>query len=153
VIETSAGVVGLFATTLLAGVVSGVVPVINGELALIGAVLLVTDLPTAIALAVLMSIGQMIAKAVLYQAARRAADVGRRGTLSAKIDRARAAAERWRSKPHAITLISSITGLPPFYLVTLVAGAIKLRFHTFLALGLAGRVIRFSAISVGTVAW
>jgi membrane protein YqaA with SNARE-associated domain len=145
--ESLAGTVGIYAATLIVGVVSGLVPVVNGELYLISAVIITYDPTTGIVLAVLLAIGQMIAKVVLYQAARRAGDAGH-GRFHAKIERARAKVAQWRDKPLALTFVSSIVGLPPFYLVTLVAGIVKVRFVTFLWLGLVGRTIRFLAIAL-----
>jgi membrane protein YqaA with SNARE-associated domain len=143
---------GVFAATLIVGVVSGLVPVVNSEIYLVGAVVVTRDLGTALALAALLSVGQITAKAVLYQTARRATNASRRGKLAAKIDRARAVAAKWKSKPLTVIAISSVTGLPPFYVVSLVAGMIEVRFRTFIALGLAGRLVRFTTIAVIVVA-
>ena len=59
---------------------------------------------------------------------------------------------RWRDKPLLVTFASAVIGLPPFYLVTLVAGVAGLRLRTFLWLGTLGRAIRFFAIAL-TVAY
>ena len=138
---------GIYAATLIVGVVSGLVPVINGELYLISALLITVDPITGFTLAVLLAIGQMIAKVILYQAARRASSAGH-GRFHAKIEKARAKVAAWRGKPLTLTFVSSIVGLPPFYLVTLVAGIVEVRFFTFLWLGLVGRTIRFTAIAL-----
>jgi membrane protein YqaA with SNARE-associated domain len=140
--------VALFAATLVAGAVSAVVPVVNAEVYLVGVVLATGDLPTAIALAVVIAVGQMIGKSTLYQAALHTANAGRRGKLGPKIERAREAAKRWRSKPYLITFVSAAVSLPPFYLVTLAAGVLEVRFRMFVALGLAGRTIRFVTVAV-----
>ena len=42
--------------------------------------------------------------------------------------------------------ISAFTGLPPFYLVSIAAPALGVSFRTFLAVGLAGRLLRFGAL-------
>jgi len=138
---------GIYAATLIVGVVSGLVPVVNGELYLISALLITVDPITGITLAVLLAIGQMIAKVILYQAARRASNVGH-GRFHAKIEKARAKVAAWRGRPLTLTFVSSIVGLPPFYLVTLVAGIVEVRFFTFVWLGLVGRTIRFLAIAL-----
>jgi len=143
---------GIFAATLIVGVLSGLVPIVNGEIYLIGVLMVTRDWPSALALAALMSVGQMIAKAVLYQAALKATNASRRGRFANKIDKARATAAKWKDKPLLVTAISSVTGLPPFYLVTLVAGMIQVRFRTFMALGLAGRLVRFTTIAAIVVA-
>ena len=42
--------------------------------------------------------------------------------------------------------ISAFTGLPPFYLVSVAAPALGVPFRTFLAVGLAGRLLRFGVL-------
>ena len=39
-----------------------------------------------------------------------------------------------------------MTGVPPFYLTVLAAGAMMIRFPAFLAIGSAGRLVRFAVI-------
>ena len=52
------------------------------------------------------------------------------------------------ASPEAAPLIgvSALTGLPPFYLVSIAAPALGVRFGTFLAMGLAGRLLRFAVL-------
>ena len=147
-VETIVAACGIYVGTLAIGVVSGLVPVVNGELYLIGVVLLAGAPGPAIALAILVGLGQMIAKVILYKAAHGATALGRDSKLGHKIERARAKVEKWQDKPLAITFVSALTGLPPFYIVTLLAGALGVRFRTFLVLGIVGRVVRFVAIAL-----
>ncbi|MBA3391585.1 MAG: VTT domain-containing protein [Deltaproteobacteria bacterium] len=140
--------VGIYLASLVIGVVSGVIPVVNAELYLIGVVLLGNSVPGAIVLGTLVALGQMIAKAGLYQAARGAGNAGKRSKLGDKIEKARARLERWKSKPLTITFVSAVTGLPPFFLVSLVAGLLEVRFVTFCVLGFVGRTIRFVTIAL-----
>ena len=39
-----------------------------------------------------------------------------------------------------------MTGVPPFYAVSFMAGALRLSAAAFLAIGTTGRVIRFTAV-------
>lgn len=146
--ESIVEALGIYGATLVIGVLSGLIPIVNGELFLLGAIrLLADDLPGAIFVAVLMAIGQMIAKIVLYQAARKATDLGT-GRFAEKLRKARVKVEKWRSKPLTILFVSAVLGLPPFYLVTLVAGILEVRFVAFLWIGLTGRLIRFIALAL-----
>ena len=147
-LESIVSAVGIYAGTLVVGVLSGLLPVINGEIFLIGAVLLSGEVGPAIALALLVAVGQMLAKLVLYKAARGATELGKANKIGAKIESARARVAKWQDKPLAVTFISAVTGLPPFYLVTLLAGALGVRFSTFMVLGLVGRVVRFVALAL-----
>lgn len=145
--------VGIYLATLIIAVLSGLVPLVNGELYLVAAVLLVGAPAPALALALLVAVGQMIAKVVLYYTARGASELGRATRLGAKLERARALAHRWRRKPLTVLFASAVTGLPPFYLVSLLAGVLEIRIGTFLLLGTAGRVLRFGALALVVLYW
>lgn len=147
-LDSIVAALGIYAGTLVVGVLSGLVPIVNGELFLIGVVLLTGQLWPALALAVLVAVGQMIAKVILFKAAHGATELGKESRLGRKIEAARAKIDKWREKPLAITFVSALTGLPPFYIVTLLAGALGVRFKTFLILGIIGRVIRFVALAL-----
>jgi membrane protein YqaA with SNARE-associated domain len=153
VIDSIEASVGIYLATLIISVLSGLVPVVNGELYLIAAILVTGDPVVALVLAVIVAIGQMIAKIGLYFAARGATELGRSTRLGAKLERAQLLVERWRGKPLTLLSISAVTGLPPFYLVCLVAGVVRIRFATFLVIGLAGRVIRFVALALIVLYW
>jgi membrane protein YqaA with SNARE-associated domain len=146
-VDSLVGALGIYAATLVAGVASGLIPVINGELYLIGVVLLAPSTLAAVALALLLSVGTMVAKIILYQTARGATQLGH-GRVARGLERARSRMERWREKPLIVTFVSSITGLPPFYLVTLAAGMLEIPLWTFVGLGFVGRVIRFVTIAL-----
>jgi membrane protein YqaA with SNARE-associated domain len=149
VIESLQGA-GIYAGSFVVAVISGIVPVVNAELYLIGVVLALGRTSEALVLAVIVALGQMISKATLYQAALGATCVGRRKSakLDAKITRAREYAERWKTKPLSVTFVSATAGLPPLYLVSLVAGLLGVRFRAFVAVGFAGRTLRFATIAV-----
>lgn len=148
VLDSIVAALGIYAGTLAVGVLSGLVPVINGELYLIGVVLLTGQVWPAILLAVLVAIGQMIAKVVLYKAAHEAGSVGKTSKVGKKIEKWRAKIVKWQDKPLAITFVSALTGLPPFYVITLLAGVLGVRFRTFMILGIIGRLVRFVAIAL-----
>ena len=138
-----------FAASFAVAIISGLVPVVNAELYLVGVVLAVGGIPEALLLAVIVALGQMVAKIVMYQAALRATNLGKRSPrLEPKIEKARAYVEKWRSKPLSVTFVSATLGLPPFYLVSLVAGMLQVPFRAFFIVGLIGRTLRFATIAV-----
>lgn len=51
-----------------------------------------------------------------------------------------------------ITFLSALVGLPPFAILAVLAGQLRMSLALFLALGLAGRWLRFSAV-LGGAAW
>jgi membrane protein YqaA with SNARE-associated domain len=133
----------LYAATFLMGLVSGTVPfVINLEIYLLGvAALSKAPAPAIVGLA---AAGQMLAAYLLYLAGR--------GVLGAKFVRwkrreaAVKAFERYRAHSLALVAVSSITGIPPFYGVSLAAGTVRFPMARFLIVGTIGRVIRFTLV-------
>ena len=137
------------AARLGSSIVSGLVPVVNAEVLLVAATVSgVVGEPWLVATVV--TLGQMIAKAGLYFAARWAPHL--------LPERARAALQRGTAYveqyPNAVfTLVggSAVVGLPPFYAVTLASGALSVPFVPYLLLGTVGRALRFGALAWATV--
>lgn len=139
---------GSYAGAFVVCLVSGLIPIINAEIFLIGVVALTAPSHPEIAIIVLMgTIGQMVAKAASYWAARGAVDV----TIKKYDDKLTKWRDKFtRSEPglSAFILASSFIGLPPFFVITLLAGLFKIPFLRFLIIGSIGRYARF-----GLVAW
>jgi len=130
----------LFGLTFL----SGFVPLVNAEACILSTALLVPAAPP-LAVALAATLGQMSAKALLYLAGR--------GVLRLPLARRAAGLERAASslhgrRGHALVFASAVTGLPPFYVISLAAGLIGVRLTTFLLLGSGGRFLRFAALAV-----
>jgi membrane protein YqaA with SNARE-associated domain len=133
----------LYAVTFLMAFVSGVVPfVLNIELYLVAvAALSRAPAPPIVGLAVA---GQMCAKCVLYLAGK--------GVLKSRFirwERREAAAkafEKYRNHSLALVGFSAVTGFPPFYGISLLAGAVRLPLEWFLVVGTLGRVVRFTVV-------
>jgi membrane protein YqaA with SNARE-associated domain len=137
---------GLYGGTLVACFVAGLVPVVNAELFLVGvSVWAVTSTAQLPLLAACAAVGQMTAKVLLYYAGMGVFELPR-GRFRERLERARSKIERWRRRPYLIYAISASVGLPPFYLVSLAAGALRIGFRAFCAIGLAGRFVRFAVI-------
>lgn len=137
---------GIYGGTLVVCFVSGLVPVVNAELFLIGLTsVAVTSTAQLPALVVCAAVGQMTAKVILYYAGMGMLELPR-GRYKAKLDDARARIDGWRRRKYLIFAISATVGLPPFYVVSLVAGALNIGFSSFCAIGLAGRTLRFAVI-------
>ena len=100
-------------------------------------------------LVLLVTSGHMAGKCVLYLVMSRALRVRWLPSVESL--------ERWRQKVgvggrRALTLIflSASLGMPPFYLVTLAAGAFHIGFRGFVVAGTLGRLARFSALSAAS---
>jgi membrane protein YqaA with SNARE-associated domain len=129
----------LFFVALSGAVVSSLVPLVNAELLLIG--LAVASPAAAPVLVVVMAAGQMAGKSILFLGGGRLT----RSTLESRLARWRLDGRTGRARAPLIG-ISAFTGLPPFYLVSIAAPALGVPFRTFLAVGLAGRLLRFGAL-------
>jgi membrane protein YqaA with SNARE-associated domain len=129
----------IFFVALSGAVVSSLVPLVNAELLLIG--LAVASPSAAPLLVVVMAAGQMVGKSVLFLGGGRLTP----SSLESRLARWRLDGRTRRARAPLIG-ISAFTGLPPFYLVSIAAPALGVSFRTFLAVGLAGRLLRFGAL-------
>ncbi|MEI6668305.1 MAG: hypothetical protein WCP29_09135 [Acidobacteriota bacterium] len=130
--------------TLIVAFVSGFVPFVNIEVYMVVAGALMADNFPVWTLGVVAGFGQMIAKSMLFWGANSTANsrVVRRFT-PARID---ALTTRMRGMRPSIlngfNFMSAFVGLPPFLLVNILAGVIRMRFWHFYATGLVGRSLR-----------
>jgi membrane protein YqaA with SNARE-associated domain len=136
----------LCAFVVLVATVSSLLPVSPVEVLLIA---LSASLPPSLLLPVTMlaTLGHMAAKTVIY--------LGSRTTVPALPARQRAALDRVRAllvrrrRVRLLTvLVSAIGGVPPFYLVTVCCGVLRLPLRDFLVAGTVGRGLRFAALAL-----
>jgi len=146
VIDSLAGELGLYVGTFVVCFVAGLVPLVNAELYLIGVTTMVVSSPSPLpAVVLLAALGQMTAKVLLYYVAQGALELpGQRHRE--RIARARVRMAKWQDKPKWVLFVSALLGLPPFYLVSLAAGALRIGIRTFCVLGMIGRIVRFAVI-------
>ncbi|MDT0331278.1 hypothetical protein [Nocardiopsis lambiniae] len=131
---------------------AGLVPVLNIEVYLLGAVAL-TDDGALVAMAVAAGLGQTLGKLPYYYAGR--------GTLSAPWLRRRTEtpgkwterAARWRRRAEerplwgvGLLALSSFASIPPFMVVSVLAGVVRMNVVLFSVVTLATRTARFLII-------
>jgi membrane protein YqaA with SNARE-associated domain len=89
--------------------------------------------------------GQMAGKSIVYWTGRSGAS---RCTprMMARVDRWRDRMARARVGATGLIFLSSAVGVPPFFVITAVAGAVRISFPRFLLAGTAGRLLRFGAL-------
>jgi membrane protein YqaA with SNARE-associated domain len=138
---------GLYTATFVVCLLAGLIPLINAEVYLVGIIAVgAVGSPSALpAIVLLAALGQMVAKIILYYAALGALELPG-GRTQAKIAATRARLDRWRRRPTWVLAVSSTVGLPPFYLVSLAAGALQIRLRTFVTIGMIGRVVHFGVV-------
>jgi membrane protein YqaA with SNARE-associated domain len=73
--------------------------------------------------------------------------------------KAQARLETWRTRTHerpvltgGLVFLSAFSGFPPFAIVAVLAGQLRMSLTMFFGLGLVGRWLRFSAV-LGGAAW
>lgn len=135
---------GLHAGTFVFCALSGFLPFMNSEVFLlyVGSTASPADLPGLVFVAAL---GQMSAKSFLYFGGRGALKLPG-GRCPSRIDALRARLSGGRRTTGGLTFVSALTGIPPFYATSVIAGALGWPFVPFVLLGTAGRLLRFSAV-------
>jgi membrane protein YqaA with SNARE-associated domain len=136
------------------GVVSAVIPLFNME-AYISVVYARDDAHSALELAFVGSFGQNLGKLVWYYVSRGALDVP---WLKRKLGdpKRQASFERWRGVVQGrpvmsgvLTFVSAAVGFPPFFIMAMVAGTLRMNVVVFFVAGLVGRTLFFWAWLLG----
>jgi membrane protein YqaA with SNARE-associated domain len=134
---------GWYLSTIIYGCVSGLVPVFNCELYLLYLAVKAprAELPL---LVLIITLGQMAAKCILYWGGRGALRIpaalegGTVALLSQRLG------SGWKGA--AVIFGSALSGLPPFYPMSVACGVLRWSFVSFLVFGTAGRFLRFAAV-------
>lgn len=139
--------------TLGVAFASALVPVVNIEAFLL-ALLAARGPGAAWWFALVATLGQMVGKVLIYYAGRgllrlpafsqRKTRPGRRWDL-ARVQ------QRLQERPRTagwFVLLSAGVGIPPFAVVSLLAGIVEMRLVTFLVAGSVGRFLRFLAVAL-----
>ena len=125
---------------------SAVIPWVNAELVMISAIPVATSRSALAALVVVVSAGQMTGKAAMYWASRKSTRV-RSPLVQRAVDRWRARLQRRPRSALAVIFLSALVGFPPFFIVSLAAGALDVEFSRFFAAGAAGRLVHFTVVA------
>jgi membrane protein YqaA with SNARE-associated domain len=136
------------------GVVSALVPLVNME-AVLGVRGSVADVQSVWLLGFAAGLGQMLGKLVWYYLGASSLSWGwvRRRMETVK---ATERLQRWRRRTDerplvagGLVFVSALTGFPPFAILAVVAGQLRMRLGLFFGLGLLGRWLRFAAVLGG----
>ncbi|MFD0773755.1 VTT domain-containing protein [Streptomonospora algeriensis] len=136
------------ALAFLFGVASAVVPVLNVELYLVGMGALSGGVLLAIAVAA--AIGQTLGKIPYFYIGRGALNVPWLKRRAQTPPRWAERAERWRAKAEGrplwtlgLVAVSSFASVPPFMVVSVLAGTLRMSVWSFSAVTFATRTARF----------
>ncbi|HEX4978361.1 MAG TPA: VTT domain-containing protein [Nocardioides sp.] len=142
---------------LLIGFASALVPLINIE-AYLGVRASVASLDSVWLLAFVAAVGQMLGKVVWYYIGASALSWG---WVRRKVEKPKnlARLELWRRRTHdrpvlaaGLVLLSAFSGFPPFAVLAVLAGQLRMNLPLFVLVGLLGRWLRF-AVVLGGAAW
>ena len=136
---------GFLAGSFVVGLVSGLVPVVNTEAYLL-AVAAFAPSDRLLPVIVLTTVGQMIAKSLLYLAGSGVMGSRFLGARAARLDEVKSRLERAPTGVAALVFASATAGWPPFYLVSLAAGSLRYSLARFVLVGGSGRLVRFTAL-------
>jgi len=134
---------GLVIAAALTCALGGVLPWINSEIVVLGSAALLPPASLPV-LVVACAGGQMASKAGLYSLTRWAPHV-----MPARARALLARAERYRDRRGLLVgavFFGSAVSVPPFYLVTLASGLLRVPFVVFWTAGFAGTGARYSVL-------
>lgn len=135
---------GIFVATFLFSLAGGIIPVLNVEAYLLSVSALMPG-SGLVPVVVAASAGQMAAKSLLYLSGRGLLRLPLR-TARETVDKLAARLATYRGGSNALVAVSAVTGIPPFYGVSVAAGALRLRFMAFFVVGCLGRTARFAVV-------
>ena len=135
------GAVGL---TYVVCMIAGFTPLVNAEIFLLVLAVGLSP-PCAPAVVLAAAVGQMTAKLCWYGAGSGLITLGQ-GRMRTRVEHTRAAAAQHPRLAAPVVLVSAVTGIPPFFFVSVASGAVRLGAARFLFIGLAGRAVRFGIV-------
>lgn len=137
-------------------VLSALVPLINIEAIIVLAS--AKDSAPDWLLILMSAVGQMTGKLFWYYGGR---ELQRFGFVARRMNKpkAKAAMERWHARTEGrpwftagLLFVSAVVGLPPYAVIAVLAGVLRVRLWIFLVTGFVGRALRFWAVIGGTTA-
>jgi membrane protein YqaA with SNARE-associated domain len=132
----------LIAGTFLFCIGSAVIPLMHAEAYLI-TVSALTPPALSVALVLAATAGQMIGKVAMYWAGRGALRIPSE-RWKRRVDAVHARYEGHQGFGNGLIFLSSATGLPPFYVIAIAAGVLRVPLGAFIIFGSAGRLLRFA---------
>lgn len=136
---------GLFAATFVVCFVGGLIPVVLNTEAFLLAVSAFSEPPALISVVLLSAVIHIAAKTLIYLTGRGVLHLPLR-KYEDRLDSVRERLNRWRASPMLFILFSASTGMPPFYLVSILAGMLRYNYVAYAICGAAGLVLRFALI-------
>ena len=136
---------------------SALIPIINIE-AYLGLRSAFVDMGDLWLLGLVAAVGQMVGKVIWFYLGASSLEWG---WIKRRIEqpKQRARLDKWQERTESrpgfaasLVFVSAFTGFPPFAIVAVLAGQLRMHLIVFLVVGLVGRWLRFAAV-LGGVEW
>lgn len=148
------------------GILSALVPVFNAEL-YVGLMAAAASTPVAWASTVMLALGTSVGKTIIFEASRHGSSRFGIGSVDRAEKLARTRLGQWSIRVGEVLVawlqhrhlgpltvfVSAVIGLPPLFVVAVVAGASRQNVVSFAVMVFLGRLIRFAAVTGPIVAW
>lgn len=143
----------LYLTSFLISLTSGFIPLVSTELYILSVSTLAPG-HQQLGIVLTATLGQVLAKTVIFLAGAGAADLTRL-RASERVARVTAWIEQRRKYLVVVIFTSALAGLPPFYIMSVAAGAVRAPLAMFVSVSFIGRFLRFLLLYEipGVVAW
>lgn len=135
--------ISIWVSAFVGCVVGSVVPIIHTELLIFGISALAPG-AQGLLLVLVATAGTMVGKTILYYAGQGLVRLPLR--RRERIDRYLEEARERQGIASGVLFAAAAVGFPPFYVVTVAAGAIRISLLRFIVIGFLGRLIRFSIV-------
>ena len=135
---------GVIFAVFFVSMVGGLVPVLSVELLLI-LIAPFLDPHKILIVVTIAAIGQILPKILLFYSGMGATALVKE-SWKKRISTVKERINSYRYGSDAFIFVSSFTGFPPFYFVSVAAGAMRYRLMNFMIFGGAGRFLRFLLI-------
>ena len=140
---------GPYLATFIFSIFSALIPFLNLEFYLLAVSAVVPDsLKFLTEILFIATFGHMIAKGILYCTGRGILKLSWQNPKIGvqQFKQLQMRMEKLEGQSSAFLFFSGVTGLPPFYLVAIAAGALKMNFINFFVFGFAGRLVRLAFV-------
>ena len=140
---------GPYLATFIFSIFSALIPFLNLEFYLAAVSAIAPESLTFLTIILFIAtFGHMIAKGILYGTGRGVLKLSVNNDKYGikQVKELQLKMEKMDEKTSAFLFFSGVTGLPPFYLVAILAGTLKINFWNFFVFGFAGRWIRLAVV-------
>ena len=139
---------GLYGAAFAIAFIAGMFPIGTIEAFLVGLAAWGVQARELALLIGIAAVGHQVAKTLTYYAGAGAFELPR-GKTRERIEAARARIDRWNRQPRFIMFIAAAVGFPPLYILGFIAQPLmKMRFGTFTAICMIGRILRYGTLVV-----